>query len=313
MQCMLHSVIRIDLGPWTCRFGIDSIACKFPLSDLDFNSLGWRTHDDDVVRFGREFEIKGGSRRIGTVELHRGRNLVVKASRQYGRSDLEFKWSPSAIRDENRERFHAAIEQFAHGGYDALLSNGWISYMEVALDVPHVRTRELLLYRPRHVHSWAEYFSYDDTTVIYVGRRSDRNVHTAYDKREQVRRKYSLMLRHPRCRLENRWHTNLPLSELAQCGNRFSGLLISSLAIARSLDASEEWHCFLDRCERVGVQRAVATYSHNLRRRYLRLLEMAREEWWQPDLIWSHWPNECEAFNAQMRGLPQLAKADFFI
>ena len=304
-------VIHLDIGMHTCRFGIDWIACKFPLSDLDFNSLGWYRHDDHVVRFGSEHSIEGGSERIATVSLHRQWNLVVKAIRQYGRTELEFKWSPGAIRDESRERFHAAIGQFVSGGYEELLSDGWVSYIEAACDIFHARTAQLLIYRPRHAYSRAKHNVVDGSTTLYIGRGTERNRYTAYDKAEQMRRRYGYVLRPSRCRIENRRKLHMLFADLANCSNWFSGLLVANRACARSCDDSPEWHFFLDRCVRLGVQRAISSCSDNVRRRYIRFLERAREEWWQSDFIWEHWPIECAAFDAHMRGAAELPEAVF--
>ncbi len=292
---------------------IDRIVFRYPLSEIDFNSIWLTFRDSNLIHSWWGKEIKGGSERIATVPLYRHHQLVIRAVHQYGRTYLEIKWKPIAIRDSNRELFHVAIAQFVSGGFDVLLSNGWIGYIEIAIDVYQARASDLYIYRPRHAHSNAIQNRFDGSEGLYISGRKAPNVYTAYDKAEELRANHATVSRIAKCRIENRWKPKgqLCFDELRECGNRFHGLIVANRDRARNLDNANEWHRFLDFCEIVGMQYPMAFYSQRTRRRFVKLLEMAREEWWNPDELWRYWPSVCDAFLAHMRGSPSPSDSCF--
>lgn len=304
-------MVQFDIGTWRYRMLIDRITFRYPLSEIDFTSLWWTYRDSDLLRFRWEQEIEGGSERIATVPLFWDGNLVLRAVRQYGRTYLEFKWSPIAIRDSNREMFHSAIGQLVPGGFDVLLSDGWIGYIEIAIDVFGARAGDLLIYRPRHKHSAVIHNFLDDSDARYISGRFDRNVYTAYDKADELRARHARVTRMAKCRIENRWKTNISFDALRECKNRFRGLLVANRDRALDLDNSVEWQGFLRCCDTEGVQYPMAHYSQRTRRRFIKLLAMAMEEWWVPDLLWQYWPSVHDAFLAHMRGLPPTSDSCF--
>ncbi len=285
---------------------IDRIVFRYPLSEIDFTSLWWTHQHSNLIHFGWEQYIEGGSERIATVPLYRYHQLVIRAVRQYGRTYLEFKWKPIAIRESNRELFHVAIAQLVPGGFDVLLSDGWIGYIEIAIDVYQARAGDVFIYRPRHKHSNAIHNRLDDSDTLYISGREAANVYTAYDKAKELRANHAIVSRTTKCRIENRWKppARLRFDELRYCGNRFRGLIVANRDRARNLDDSDEWQQFLDFCEIVGMQYPMAFYSQRTRRRFVKLLEMAREEWWVSDFLWPYWPSVHDAFLAHMQGLP---------
>ncbi len=182
------------------------------------------------------------------------------------------------------------------GGYQELISDGFVLYIEIAIDFSRAAIWTLDLFHPRVLAGRRDGLIHGAPQTLYL---NSRTVGTpsfcAYDKRrESLPPRGYRFYRREVTRIEARWRLNnsprlrnICVRDLGNLENPFTDLSVVGLRALRREFASPRDADFLRQAQSHGIQRALDESSLRARERRIRMLSQTVSPWWNPEALWA--------------------------
>ena len=193
------------------------------------------------------------------------------------------------------ERFHQVLDDLIpHGGYRALLEDGYVNYVEFAADFRGVAPESIDIYHRGLRNNRYERRGKTCKTINLFDEFNPRRTEICmYDKQQADKERKAYYRRGPRLRIEakcrlNRTptHRQLHLNQVKQLPNPFSLVKVYDReSISQTFTAARHRH-FLARAVHFGVHEALNGTRGADRRRRERMLKECEVVWWNPKDVW---------------------------
>lgn len=197
--------------------------------------------------------------------------------------------------EESKNSFRDAFcDLVPGGGYEYLVENGFVLYVEFAIDFNRAEMRDVEVFHPRTTlgNRVGEPSSPPETIYLY-GSSNRIPDFCIYDKAKQLRMTTDRRVRTFRVRVEAKLKLNVnpcrsktQVVTLHKLGNPFSNLRLYSSPALDTIFSADRHRSFLEKARRIGLQAALGGKDNADRARRLRMLEDARLSYWCPNGIW---------------------------
>jgi hypothetical protein len=246
----------------------------------------------DVTHPPRRSKIELPGRHFATLFVETG--VAWNNSGRFPYANFEFNLEKILSCGETRRSFLRVMQDLLPGGgYADLVDDGYVLFIEIAIDFEKVRIAELEFFHP-HMHSGQRVGdeSAPPDTIYLDPRQAGKASICIYDKRKERRRTHR-PLRRSRVRIEARWRFNhtprlreTRIHELVSLDNPFEDLLILDRERLHEVFHARRHTNFLRNVQAHGLQQALQGRGNVDQERRIRMLQQAVVPWWNPQAIW---------------------------
>jgi hypothetical protein len=212
---------------------------------------------------------------------------------------LRFEFNPDAIGPAGVEQFRTRLPEITAGlvSYAHLAHAGKVTRLDIAVDLVNIDIEDLLISTPKSgvTHSYFGLTGKAETKYLNVNKRgSDLYV---YDRKSLLHKlqaegvgagsefdqaKYT--------RVEVRAIPDKPIVQLVKLHNRLKRINLLDIEAAKPPEQPHHWKLFQDACRYRGLAGALAMLPDDVRGLYEDAVMAIETSLWQPDLLWSKWP-----------------------
>lgn len=292
--------VRVDKIAITLRFAEDNFIQLHEIQDRISNLVHCRIGKNIKPRWYKNnrypsmrtvFEI---SRLGGTIEVETGVAYDYSRKRRpYAR--FEFNVYRIVRGNYSRARFRELmLEILPCGGYEMLCSQGYVNYVEFAVDYENMRPELIDCYHPGLC--CFGYFYKDGickTINIYNSNARRTREIAVYDKSLSDKERLHHIRRGQLLRIEAKVRLNLDgayrklrFHELGNVPSPFAGLRIFYRSRIEQAFAADRHHAFLSHVRRNGVQSALANRRGRRRELVINRLDQCEADWWDANVVW---------------------------
>lgn len=204
---------------------------------------------------------------------------------------------PSKFQSNEFAIFKEHMEILFQITYDLMFHTARVSYIELAADSMTHKFQTFIPFRQRI--NWSKTWPLEDLkkSTVNLGSELSKKRFCIYNKAKELADKKCAGKHKIRTRFEARLrHIGMSASDIQEhLPNPFSCLEIASLAKAREVSTSVEWHSFLDRCLEDGSAQALSQCTKPVRKQYTMALRTCAVTWWNPDYLWQVLPRALNA------------------
>lgn len=228
------------------------------------------------------------------VPLSNTQTLRLQVGTTHHKSYVKFDFNPASLNLEEREHLYMHLGYMLEHGYDSLLTEAHVSYIEVATDCSWVVHKEHLPFDTKVRNSgWYPEF-HDPSPTCYLGRRGSERVIRVYDRAAKLKAynkpapdypmtRVEAVLRGLQCKIADLSTVPNPLSTFGSC--RFEELETSW--------KDARWANFLANSKSLGVPKALRLADAD-RKTFVQRLRSLVPSWWNSDSVWSAYPQALE-------------------
>ena len=191
---------------------------------------------------------------------------------------------------------HAVLVMLMHNGWDYVLDHGKITRIDIAVDLPGVRMDEFM-FLPQQGLTMAQWAVDGHLETLCFGKPGG-NQTVIYNKKKEQLALGKPWLGKSVVRVERRLRSPAAkkLADLKQWSNPFAKMVLTEIMPPPPDNGKDrQWSMFEDSINVRGLTNALALLLEDRRKKYRAHLKQHPQKWWDPEAIWSHWP---EAYTA---------------
>lgn len=228
-----------------------------------------------------------------TLDHYGERTFLVQAGQKWQNARfLKVEFNPSTTL---MGEVHTIINFVVPGGHSALIAQGNLRRVDLAVDVHGVQPAQLLV--AHGGFQLSKLFAESGQVTGYkIGSNESSRCFVVYDKRLQLKKenantKWKAPIPdHPLTRIEARIRADFPASKLATIANPFSKLMIADFGSIAADD--DDTKLFVMAALGAGAQTVLSSVSAPRRKLLKERLSKAVPTWWMPTNVWQAWPDE---------------------
>jgi hypothetical protein len=207
---------------------------------------------------------------------------------------MRFDFNPASCGTDEWNVLHAELGYLFEFGYDALLTQAKVTYLEIAVDCTDILCKGLMSFDTKLRNSaWYPSFG-NPSPTCYLGRRGSQRVIRVYDRVAKLLAYGKTAPDHPVTRIEAVLRRlNCTVAELKDVVNPFSSFgpcLVSDLEQAWT---DPEWQQFLAHSKIKGTSEALQLAGKAKKSFKKRLVDRVCK-WWSNETVWALYPSSLQ-------------------
>lgn len=233
--------------------------------------------------------------------------LFVQASTNHGNLYVAVEFNASNLTNEKWERLQLELESFLPDGYFTLFYEGKVSFIEIAVDVKHVKFEEtkLIDYKLRTLNEL-----YKEDGTLYLGNENGARSFTVYDKAKQLEDVKGIILDHALLRIEARVRPeSLSPQNLQNLENPFTSLFVFNEQSANAApNKGKVWTHLKNGIFNLGIepQQAYLSLPKGSRLAVHSPLFYSKLDWWDANYVWGLAIEAIKGLQPEIEYLPTL-------
>lgn len=211
-------------------------------------------------------------------------------------SKMRIEFNPSRLGPAGMMKLHAVLVSLMNDGWETFIKYGRIARLDITVDIQGVRMDEFLFLPPLSTteKSW---HTNGHLETLTFGKKKGHQTLVYNKKKEQLAKGKSWegksVVRIERC-LRN--PSTKKLTQLLSMPNPFAGMhMTQNMPPPPSDEKPASWSMFEDSVHVRGVSNALALLPVERRKKYRDYLKTHGKPWWDPEAIWSNWPEGVES------------------
>jgi hypothetical protein len=202
-------------------------------------------------------------------------------------------FSPVDLGNNGMEELHAALIMLMHGGWNSFVEHGRVTMIEITVDLPGIGVDEFDVIPKQAVYrqAWGK-DGHLETIVLGKAAGNQTKIYNRGKKRSDKGQKWQGPVT---TRVERRLRPQgLKLATLLTLPNPFAGIILPASNLPAPPKEPKNktylWTMFQDSAKARGLTGALNLLPEDKRTKYRVWLKLHPVPWWNPQVIWSHWP-----------------------
>jgi hypothetical protein len=234
------------------------------------------------------------------LKVSNGKSILVQcAPIKSAVSFLRFEFNPAAIGPGGVAAFRDHLLAINGGAltYKKLAHSGKVTRLDIAVDLVNIDLEDLLIStaKPGISQSYFGLTGKAETKYLNVNKKGS-NLYV-YDRKTLLQKQKaegkgsgSEFGQAKYTRVEVRAEPNLPIAKLSKLKNRLKKIALIDIEAAKPPEEEHHWKLFQDSCRYRGLAGALVRLPNNVRQKYEAAIASAETGFWNPELLWSFWP-----------------------
>lgn len=202
-------------------------------------------------------------------------------------------FSPVDLGNKGVEELHDALMMLMYGGWNSFVEHGRVTMIEITVDLPGIGVDQFDVIPKQAVYrqAWGK-DGHLETIVLGKAAGNQTKIYNRGKKRTDKGQKWQGPVT---TRVERRLRPQgLKLTALHTLSNPFAGIILPASHLPAPPKEPKSttylWTMFQDSIKARGLTGALNLLPEARRTRYRAWLKLHPEPWWNPPVIWSHWP-----------------------